>query len=413
VSTAGPATPPDSFEGEPEPLLPLAGVRVLEMGTYIAAPFAAGLLSELGADVIKLEQPATGDPMRQLGEAVNGRTIFWALEGRGRRSVTCNLRDARGQNLALRLVAQSDVVIENFRPGTLERWNLGYERLRDVNPRVILLRISAFGQTGPYASRPGFGRIGQAFGGLTYLAGEPGRPPVLPGSAMLADYATGLFGTVAVLAALRACDASGQGQVVDVSLYESILRFTDRMAPVYDALGIVRERSGSAGIGVPHDHYPTGDAKWVAVACTNDRMFQRLANAMGDAAWATDPDYATLDRRLERRGEIDARVAEWTARFTQTELCDALDRAEVPNSPIYSIADCFADSHYAARGTFVSTDDPIVGPVAMPAPVARLSRTPARALSPAPELGEHTCEVLAQFGVSNTEFEQLRAEGVI
>ena len=391
----------------------LAGLRVLDLATFIAGPFTAGLLAEFGADVIKVEQPGTGDAIRELGEKLNGRSLFYALEDRGRRSVTCNLRLPRGQELALELIRRADVVVENFRPGTLERWNLGYQRLRAANPGVILLRVSAYGQTGPYAGRPGFGRIAQAFGGLTYLAGHPDRPPVNPGSATLADYAAGLFGAVAVLAALRHRDSTGEGQVIDVSLFESIFRLTDQMALAYDALGIVRERRGSNAHATPHNHYPTADGKWIAIACTSDRLFSRLAAAMNQPAWAEDPQYASMDARVARRQEVDQRVTAWTQRSTQAELCACLDAAEVPNSPIYSVADCFADPQYQARGTLLTVDDPIIGPVKMPAPVPRLSETPARVSRPAPALGEHNAEVYGALGLDATDLARLRAEGVL
>jgi succinyl-CoA:(S)-malate CoA-transferase subunit A/succinyl-CoA:(S)-malate CoA-transferase subunit B len=305
------------------------------------------------------------------------------------------------------------VVAENFRPGTLERWNLGYERMREVNPGVVLLRVSAYGQTGPYASRPGFGRVAQAFGGLTYLAGHPDRPPVLPGSATLADYAAGLFGAYAVLAALRHRDRTGEGQVIDVSLYESIFRFADYLAPAYDALGIVRERAGSQAHAAPHDHYPTADGKWVAIACTSDRIFRRLAAAMGEATWADDPEYNTMEKRVANRAEVDARVAAWTRQHPQRALCALLDAAEVPNSPIFSVADCFQDAHYVARQTLVAVDDPVIGRLRVPAPVPRLSATPARPPAPAPELGQHNAEVYGELGLTVTDLAELHAEGVI
>ena len=391
----------------------LQGLRVLDLATFIAGPFAAGLLAEFGAEVITVEQPEVGDPIRELGEKVNGRSLFYALEDRGRRAITLNLRVRRGQELALELIRRSDVVIENFRPGTLERWNLGYEQMRAINPRVILLRVSAYGQTGPYAGRPGFGRIAQAFGGLTYLAGFPDRPPVLPGSATLADYAAGLFGAFAVLAAKQHCDRTGAGQAIDVSLYESVFRLTDQMALAYDALGLVRERRGSDAHAVPHNHYPTADEKWVAIACTSDRLFRRLAAAMDDAAWADDPAYATMEARVARRAEVDQRVSEWTKRFPLLELCARLDEAEVPNSPIYSVADCFADPQYAARGTLTPVDDPTIGRVQMPAPVPRLSATPGRIAAPAPALGEHNADVYGALGLDSAALAALRAEGVI
>lgn len=391
----------------------LEGLRVLDLATFIAGPFCAGLLAEFGADVVKVEQPGSGDSMRDLGLNANGRAFFWALEARGRRSVTLNLRVPPGQELALRLIEQSDIVVENFRPGTLERWNLGYERMREVNPGVILVRVSAYGQTGPYASRPGFGRVAQAFGGLTYRAGFPDRPPVLPGSSTLADYAAGLFSATAALAAKQHRDRTGQGQIVDVSLYESIFRLCDVMALEYDVLGTIRERHGSDAHAVPHNHYPTGDGKWIAIACTNDRIFQRLNGAMGAAGWGDDPSVATMEQRMARRAEIDGRVSEWTGSHDLTELRDLLDRAEVPNGPITSIADIFAEPHVQARGTLMDIDDPVIGRVKMPAPVPRLSETPARVPRPAPEVGEHNAEVYGELGLDAATMEELRAEGVI
>jgi len=392
----------------------LDGLRVLDLATFVAAPFCGSLLAELGADVVKVEQPRVGDSLRELGHQVNGRALFWAQEARGKRSITCNLGDPRGQALILGLVRRSDVVLENFRPGTLERWNLGYDALRATNPGVILLRVSAYGQTGPYASRPGFGRIAQAFGGLTFLAGYPDRPPVLPGSATLADYVAGLFGTVATLAALRHRDRSGRGQQIDVSLFESIFRLTDVLALAYDTLGIVRQRVGSDAQAAPHNHYPTGDGKWIAIACTNDRLFRRLATAMGEPAWGTDPLFATMAQRVERRAQVDARVSGWTARHSLAQLRELLDAAEVANGPINSIADIFADPHYQARGSLVEVDDPVVGRAHMPAPVPRLSETPATVPRPAPELGEHNDEVYRDMlGLDVADLAALRADGVI
>ncbi len=392
----------------------LDGLRVLDLATFVAGPFTAGLLAELGADVIKVEQPGQGDSLRELGEKVNGRALFWALESRGKRSITLDLRVARGQELALALIERSDIVIENFRPGTLERWNLGYDRMAAANPGVILLRISAYGQTGPYAGRPGFGRIAQAFGGLTYLAGDPDRPPVNPGSATLADYAAGLFGAISVLAAKQHRDRSGRGQQIDISLYESIFRLCDVLALEHDALGLVRERRGSSAHATPHNHYPTADGKWIAIACTNDRIFRRLAAAMGDEAWGTDTDFATMEARVAHRDETERRVREWTARHPLVDLCAVLDEAEVPNCPINSIADIFANPQYRARGSLIGIDDPRVGRVRMPAPVPRFSETPARVSRPAPDVGEHNAEIYGELlGLGQGELDRLHGEGVI
>jgi crotonobetainyl-CoA:carnitine CoA-transferase CaiB-like acyl-CoA transferase len=391
----------------------LHGVRVLDLATFIAGPFAAGLLSEYGADVVKVEQPGSGDSLRELGHKAKGRGLFWALEARGRRSITLNLREPRGQELALRLIERSDIVIENFRPGTLDRWNLGFERMQAANPGVILVRVSAYGQTGPYASRPGFGRIAQAFGGLTYLAGHPDRPPVNPGSATLADYAAGLFSTTAALAALDHRRRTGQGQQIDVSLYESIFRLCDVLALEYDALGAVRERKGSDAHAAPHNHYPTADGKWIAIACTNDRIFRRLNGVMGAAGFGDDPALATMEQRASRRVEVDARVSSWSGRHTLAELRELLDDAEVPNSPISSIADIVEEPHVQARETLMTVDDPEIGPVLMPAPVARMSATPASVQRPAPLLGEHNVEVYGELGLSAADLEALSRDGII
>jgi succinyl-CoA:(S)-malate CoA-transferase subunit B len=391
----------------------LEGLRVLDLATFIAGPFAAGLLAEYGADVVKVEQPGAGDSLRELGPKANGRTLFWALEARGRRSVTLNLREPRGQELALRLIERSDIVIENFRPGTLERWNLGYDRMKAVNPGVILVRISAYGQTGPYAGRPGFGRIAQAFGGLTYLAGFPDRPPVNPGSATLADYAAGLFASNAALAALEYRRRTGEGQMIDVSLYESIFRLCDVVPLEYSALGVTRERQGSDAHAAPHNHYPTSDGKWIAIACTNDRIFRRLSGAMGDEGFGDDPSLATMEQRSARRRELDARVSAWTGRHTLADLRAILDAAEVPNGPIASIADIAAEPHVQERGTLMEIDDPVIGPVTMQAPVARLSATPAAVQRPAPEVGEHNDEIYSELGLSAADLDELRAAGII
>jgi succinyl-CoA:(S)-malate CoA-transferase subunit B len=391
----------------------LAGLRVLDLATFIAGPFVGGMLAEYGADVVKVEQPGSGDSLRELGHKAMGRALFWALEARGRRSITLNLREPRGQELALKLIETSDIVIENFRPGTLERWNLGYEQMQAVNPGVILVRVSAYGQTGPYASRPGFGRIAQAFGGLTYLAGHPDRPPVNPGSATLADYAAGLFGTTAALAALDHRRRTGEGQQIDVSLFESIFRLCDVVALEYDALGLIRERKGSDAHAAPHNHYPTADGKWIAIACTNDRIFRRLNAVMGEAGFGDDPSLATMGQRADRRAEVDQRVSAWSGAHTLAELRELLDAAEVPNSPISSISDIVEEPHVEARGTLMTVDDPEIGPVLMPSPVPRLSRTPATVQRPAPLLGEHNAEIYGELGLSPADLEDLQAAGIV
>src|SRR5574337_409637 len=280
----------------------LEGLTVLDLATFVAAPVCATLLGEFGAEVIKVEQPGTGDDLRRLGRQADGVSLWWLAEARNKKSITCNLRTAEGQELIKRLVARSDVVAENFRPGTLERWNLGYEALRAANPGIIMVRISAFGQTGPYRERPGFGRIAAAVGGISYLSGHPDRPPVTPGTPTIPDYLAGVMGAVGALIALRHRERTGEGQVVDVALYEPILRMLDELIPVYGATGHVRERIGSGTeYVVPHNHYRTRDGQWLAIACTNDRMFERLLRAMGRED--LKERYGTMADRLHQRDE--------------------------------------------------------------------------------------------------------------
>ena len=269
---------------EDEPILPLEGIRILDIATFVAAPFASTILSEFGAEVIKVENPKGGDPWRHYGTktARDGDTLAWMTESRNKTSVTLDLRTPEGVDILKRLVAVSDVMCENFRPGTLERWGLGWNVLNEINPKLVLLRVSGYGQTGPYKKRPGFARIAQAFGGLTYLAGMPEGPPVTPGSTSLADYTSGLYGALGILIALKSRDRSGEGQVIDMALYESIFRFLDELVPAYAKEGTVRQREGmGTKLACPHGHFHTEDDKWVSIACTSDRMFERLAKVMG------------------------------------------------------------------------------------------------------------------------------------
>jgi crotonobetainyl-CoA:carnitine CoA-transferase CaiB-like acyl-CoA transferase len=393
----------------------LAGLRVLDLATFIAAPFCAGLLAEFGAEVVKVEDPSAGDSLRRLGETYRGEPLWWLQESRNKLAITCNLRTERGQELIRRIAATADVVVENFRPGTLERWNLGYDRLAAENPALILVRVSAYGQTGPSASKAGFGRVAQAFGGLTYLTGFPDRPPALPGSATLADYAAGLFAAFATLVAKQHCDRTGQGQVIDVSLFESIFRLLDTLAIAHDTLGIVRERSGfEAPHAAPHSHYPTGDGKWVAIACTNDKIFARLCAAMERPELATDPRFLTVSSRVEHRDAIDEIVIEFTGSRIAGDLVEHLDRFEVPVSPIYSIADAVADPHYLAREALVEVDDDRVGTVRLPNVVPRLSRSPGSIRYLGRGLGADNELVYRDWlGLGFEELAGLRAEGVI
>jgi crotonobetainyl-CoA:carnitine CoA-transferase CaiB-like acyl-CoA transferase len=395
---------------------PLGGLRILDLGTFVAAPFCATLLAEFGGDVLKVEMPRVGDSLRTLGAEKKGESLLWLQESRNKRAITINLREAPGQTVVRELVAAGyDIVLENFRPGTLERWNLGYDSLKASTPGVILARISGYGQTGPARNRPAFGRVAQAFGGLTYLCGFSDRPPANPGSATIADYVAGLFGAFGVLVAWKHREATGEGQVIDVALYESIFRILDSLAITYSATGIVREREGTGTpTAAPHNHYPTADGNWVAIACTNDRVFARLAVVMGRPELMEDPRFSNPRQRVTNRDELDRIVANWTGSQAMESMIQNLIEAEVPCSPINSIADIFADPQYLAREALLSFNHPILGKLQMPAVVPRLSRSPGAVAWLGPALGEHTDTVLRDvLGYTDDQLAQLRAQGAI
>jgi crotonobetainyl-CoA:carnitine CoA-transferase CaiB-like acyl-CoA transferase len=394
---------------------PLAGIRVLDVGTRIAAPFAATLLADFGADVIKVELPGQGDFLRSIGPFVDGYSLFWAVEGRNRRSITLDLRKARGQELFKRLVARSDVVVENFQPGTLEEWGLGYEQLDAARPGVILARASVYGQSGPYRDRPGLDRNGIAAGGLLYLTGYPDRPPVRPGL-LVSDYLTGVFNAFAVMMALYHRDVHrAGGQWIDLSLYESIFRIIEHTAAAYDRLGLVREREGNRlRNSAPLDNWETRDGKWVCIVAAGDALFPRLARAMGRLDLLEDPRFATLAQRAAHGEEINAIVGDWVRGRTAEEIETLLLRAHVPVGRAYSIAEIFADPHVAARGDVIVVDDPTIGPTRMQGVYPRLSATPGRVRRGAPRLGEHNREIYVDLlGLGEEDLETLRGDGVI
>ncbi len=392
----------------------LEGLRVLDLATFVAAPVCATLLGEFGAEVIKVEQPGAGDDLRRLGRGADGVSLWWLSEARNKKSVTCNLRAREGQELIKRLVAQSDIVAENFRPGTLERWNLGYEALKAVNPGLIMVRVSAFGQTGPYRERPGFGRIAAAVGGISYLSGHPDRPPVTPGTPTIPDYLAGVMGALGALIALQHRQRTGEGQVVDVALYEPILRMLDELIPVFGATGHVRERIGSGTeYVVPHNHYRARDGRWLAIACTNDRMFDRLLRAM------ERPDlgerYATMAERLRLREELDGLIQQWVGGRDAGEALGRLEAAEVPSSLVYSVRDLFEDPHLKARENIVAVPNPLGGLLHMVGVVPRLSLTPGSIRSAGPlSPGASNNEIYrGRLGLSAEELAALQEDGVI
>lgn len=403
--------------GISNPAMPMAGVRVLDIATFIAAPMAAAILGEFGADVIKIEQPGVGDPWRRYGtKSKRGdSTLAWLTEARNKRSLTLNLKAPEGAEIFKRLVKEADIVTENFRPGTLEKWGLGYDVLSEINPKIILMRVSGYGQTGPYRTRPGFARIAHAFGGLTHLAGMPGGPPVTPGSTSLGDYMTGMYGAIGCLLALRERDRSGKGQEIDLALYESVFRALDELAPAFAATGFVRDREGISTVNAcPHGHFQCGDGRWVAIACTSDKMFERLARAMGKPELSSDKLYATTAKRLADREKVEGLVSSWTGSIDRDRVIEACVKDEVPIGAVNAINEIFDDPHFQARGNLETVNDPETGPVTVPAVIPRLSRTPGEIRNLGPALGNANQSVLEDLlGFSAKQITDLKAKGVV
>jgi crotonobetainyl-CoA:carnitine CoA-transferase CaiB-like acyl-CoA transferase len=395
------------------PPLPLAGLRVLDVGTRITAPFCAGLLGEQGAEVVKIEQPDGGDFLRSIGPFADGYSLFWAVEGRGRRSVALDLRRPEGQDVFRRLAASADVVVENFRPGTMERWGIGPA---DCDPRLVWVRISAYGQDGPYADRPGLDRTGIASGGLLHLTGYPDRPPVRVG-VTISDYLTGTFCAHAAVAALYGRDregGTGEGVVLDAALYGSVLRILEWTLAAYDRLGTVREREGNRlANSAPLDNYLAADGRYVCIVAGGDANFRRLCDAMARPELAGDDRYASLAKRAANGDEVNGIVADWVASLPADEVEARCLDAGVPVATAYTAADIFADRHVGARGDLVEVDDPVLGNVRQQAPFPRVAGQAPSPPSGAPALGEHTRAVLASLGYDDGELDALAAAGVI
>jgi succinyl-CoA:(S)-malate CoA-transferase subunit B len=399
------------------PELPLAGIRVIDVATVIAAPYTATILGEFGAEVLKVEHPIGGDACRRFGTPTQrGDTLTWLSEARNKKSVTIDLRRPEGSDLFRRLVEKTDVVCENFRPDTLERWGLGWDALRQINPRLIMLRVTGYGLTGPYRDRPGFARIAHAVGGLAYLAGMPKGTPVTPGSTTLADYMSGLYGCIGVLMALRVRDQTGEGQYIDCALYESIFRCTEELAPAYAMYGTVRERHGpQIESACPYGNFPTRDGKWVAIACTTDKLFARLAAAMGRQELASSSTYGEEKARLESRHDVNEIVRDWCGSLTREEVLNRCYEYGAPAGPLNNIADIFGDRQYHARRNLVAIDDEDIGEtVIVPNVIPRLSETPGRIDHLGPALGAQTDEVLRDLlGLTDGEIGTLRDKRVI
>ena len=396
---------------------PLAGLRVIDVGNFLAGPYAATLMGEFGAEVIKVEHPDGGDPMRRFGTATErpDATLNWLSESRNKRSVTIDLLQPEGVALFLKLVAKSDVLVENFRPGTMESWGLSWDMLRQANPKLVMLRVTGYGQTGPYRRRHAFAHIAQAFGGLNYLAGFPGETPVLPGTVPLGDYIASLFGAIGVLVALRHAEATGRGQIIDIGVYEAVFRVLEELAAAYGLHGKVREREGSGSfVACPHGHFRTKNDKWIAIACTTDKMFERLAVAMGRPELASAEQYGDQRKRLAARDEVNRLVTEWVGSHDRGEILKMCLAEEVPAGKVNSIADIFADEHFAARGNLARVVAEGLGEVAVPGVVPRLSATPGRITHLGPALGDATRDVLTTLlGVGAEELKRLRTKRVV
>jgi succinyl-CoA:(S)-malate CoA-transferase subunit B len=394
----------------------LDGVKVIDVSSFLAGPFCSTQLAEFGADVIKLELPGVGDALRKFGTVTQcGETLPWLSECRNKKIASLDLRKPEGAALFKKLIADADILVENFQPGTLENWGLGWDVVSQVNPRLIMVRISGYGQTGPYSNRPGFGRIGNAFGGLSFLAGYPDRPPVTPGSATIPDYLAGLYGALGSLLAMKAREKTGRGQVVDIGLYEPIFRILDELLPKYQTEGYVRQRMGPGTVNVvPHSHYPTKDGRWIAIACTSDKIFARLAEAMGVPEYAEGGKWGTIRQREAARAEVDQYVSDWTSRFTRDEVLATCERFQVPCGPVYAIDEIMEDPQYKARGNIAWVEDPRVGTLAVPNVVPRLTETPGRVKWLGPGMQAHAEHVYKErLGLDDAEIERLTKAGVL
>jgi formyl-CoA transferase len=394
---------------------PLADLRVIETGVLLAGPFCGQLLGDFGAEVIKIEQPGGGDPMRQWGrEKPHGRSLWWPVVARNKKSITADLRATRGQDLVRRLVAESDILIENFRPGTLERWGLGWEDLSAVNPRLVMVRVTGFGQTGPYAPRAGYGSIGEAMGGLRHVVGDPDRPPSRTGIS-IGDALAGTFAAYGAMMAIHARDRSGRGQVVDSAIYEAVLAMMESLIPEYTVGGYTRERTGSVLPNVaPSNVYPTAGGEQVLIAANQDTVFRRLAGVMGLPELAEDARYATHAARGEHQKQLDALIADWTATQPATDLLARLEDHGVPAGRIYRAADMLDDPHFAAREAIVAVAHHEFENLRMQNVAPRLSETPGAVRWAGPELGEHNTEVFRDLlGLDEADIDQLRRDEII
>ncbi len=393
--------------------MPLDGLKVLEMGTLIAGPFCGRLLAEFGADVIKIETPADGDPLRKWRKLHEGTSLWWYAQARNKKSVTVNLREKEGQDIVRKLALEADIIVENFRPGTLEKWNLGFESLSRDNPKLIMVRLSGFGQTGPYKDRVGFGAIGESMGGIRYLTGYPDHAPVRVGIS-IGDSLAAMYGAMGALMALHHRHKTGKGQMVDVALYEAVFSLMESMLPEFGMSGFVRERTGASLPGiVPSNTYLCGDGQYVVIGANGDSIFKRMMLAIDRADLANDAALADNAGRTRRTEELDTAIAAWTGANNLTDVLAVLDKADVPSGRIYSIADIVADMQYQTRGMIEKHKLGDNKEVWLPGIVPKLSETPGGTKWIGPKLGEHTAEVLRAIGYDDAAQKGLRGRGVI
>jgi formyl-CoA transferase len=393
---------------------PLSGLRVIELGTLIAGPFCTRLLAEFGAEVIKIEAPDGGDPLRTWRKLHRGTSLWWSVQSRNKKSVTASLKAEAGQEVVRRLVKSADILVENFRPGALEKWNLGWDHLSAIHPGLIMVRLSGYGQTGPYRDQPGFGAIGEAMGGIRFVTGYPDRPPVRAGIS-LGDSIAAMYGVIGALMALNARHSNGgKGQVVDVALYEAVFSMMESLLPEYDVGGFVRERSGASLPGiVPSNTYTTRDGKYLVIGANADSIFKRLMTAIGREDLAGDPALASNEGRVKRTDELDNVIGEWVARRDLDDALTILAHAEVPSGKIYDVADIARDVHYQARGMLEQHRLEDGTPIKLPGIVPKLSNSPGQTRWLGPKLGAHTDEVLRGIGYSTEDVAALRAQRVI
>jgi len=406
---------------------PMAGIKVLELGTLIAGPFCARMLAEFGAEVIKIEAPGEGDPIRKWRVLKDGNSLWWYVQSRNKKSITLNMKDKRAQEIARRLALDADIIIENYRPGVLEKWNLGFDQLKAINPAAIMVRLSGYGQTGPLRDAPGFGAIGESMGGLRYVSGHPDRPPVRIGIS-IGDSVASLHGAIGALMALRHRDATGgrwngktgaecvagQGQMVDVALYEAVFNMMESLVPEYDHAGVVRERTGGALPGiVPSNTYTTGDGENIVIAGNGDAIFKRLMSAIGRQDMADDPALANNAGRVPATQAIDEAIQSWCSTQTIDAALAVLQGADVPVSKIYSVRDMMQDPQFLARQMFEQHMFKDGTSIKLPAVTPKLSETPGATRWIGPELGEHTDDVLKTLGYSDQEIADFRNQGVL